>query len=206
MSAYNTYVLDERGPIIQVPFQFLIENGITINEYLIISLINDTDLLKLYSQKIENLDSSLKKCYENNFIKLLDKKEELSYDNIEVSAYYKGILQSNDPANWIDEWYNLWPNGVKSSGYYVKTDKYSCIKKLQKFRRKYPMYSKSIILEATSNYINRMGLVNYAFMRLAPYFIEKDGISTLAGECEQIISATSTNTSDNTFKFGENVY
>lgn len=206
MSAYNTYVLDERGPIIQVPFQFLIENRITINEYLILSLINDIDLLKLYSQKVENLDSSLAKCYENNFIKLIEKKDDISYENIELSSYYKTILQSNDPANWIDEWYNLWPNGIKSSGYYVKTDKYSCIKKLQKFRRKYPMYSKTVIIDATRNYINRMGLANYAFMRLAPYFIEKDGISTLAGECEQLINSSNITNTDTQPKFGEHVY
>jgi len=83
---------------------------------------------------------------------------------------------------------NLFPTGVRSGGYLVRATAESCEKKLKAFLRKYSDYDEAIILKATEKYIQRKSRESYMHMKLAPYFIEKDGISMLASECEELIS------------------
>ena len=106
------------------------------------------------------------------------------------------LFQSPDEKSvdtWIQEWCDLFPKGVKSGGYYIRSNKEDCLKKMIKFI-KTRKYSKSIIMKATSNYIERKARENYAYMMKAEYFIEKDGMSALAteianvGEEEEIVS------------------
>lgn len=201
MNKYNSYILDVRGPVIQVSLQFLMEHKMTFNEYIVCYLIADDnrDLLKLYNQQVENIEDSIKSCVKKGFLDGYQK----DIDNLTITQNVRFLYLNSSVGSWIDKWFDLWPSGVKSSGYYVKTDKVGCIKKLERFRRKYPHYSPLLILEATENYVNRMKIHNYSYMRLAPYFIEKDGISSLAGECEQLLEQTEADTKPKEDKFGE---
>ena len=70
---------------------------------------------------------------------------------------------------------NLFPTGVRSGGYLVRATAESCEKKLKAFLRKYSDYDEAIILKATEKYIQRKSRESYMHMKLAPYFIEKDG-------------------------------
>jgi hypothetical protein len=90
-----------------------------------------------------------------------------------------------DLDDFVDEFRGLFPKGVMSGGYYVVGDKVSCKRKLNKFLKDYK-YTPEIILEATSRYIETMSKQDYKYMKIAPYFISKDGSSTLASECEAI--------------------
>ena len=47
-------------------------------------------------------------------------------------------------------------------------------------------YTKKQIFEATQNYIDRKAKENYSYMMKAEYFIEKDGVSTLATEIDNL--------------------
>lgn len=89
---------------------------------------------------------------------------------------------------FVDRWYELFPNSIKSGNFYVKTGKKDCFKKLGKFIVEHPEYSKETIIEATQRYINSCKAQGYKYMKLAPYFIYKDDISMLEGYCQQVIS------------------
>lgn len=104
----------------------------------------------------------------------------------------KGYLATGVPKptgfdldDFVDEFRSIFPRGVMSGGYYVVGDKVSCKRKLKKFLKDYK-YSPEIILEATTRYIETMSKQDYKYMKIAPYFISKDGSSTLASECEAI--------------------
>lgn len=108
--------------------------------------------------------------------KLLD-----TIDKRDIKAVSKSVL------DWIDEYRNIFPRGQTSGGYSVRGDKKSCIKKMTDFIKEYPEYTKEVILEATQNYVNRKEREGFKYMQLAHYFINKNGVSTLAGECEIVL-------------------
>ncbi len=126
--------------------------------------------------------------YLDNIIKT-DKLKELFKEYI---AEPRGSPKTS-VGEWIDDWYNLFPAKVRSGGYPVKCDKRACLKKLIKFCKDHPEYDKEIIFNATKFYINSAKNKDYQYMKLAPYFIEKDGISMLSGECENIVNRMNNN-------------
>lgn len=89
---------------------------------------------------------------------------------------------------FVDEWFELFPKGIKSGNFYVKTDKKDCFKKLGKFMTNYPEYNKEVILEATKMYVRSCANQGYKYMKLAPYFIYKDDMSALEGYCQQLLN------------------
>lgn len=94
------------------------------------------------------------------------------------------LISDSDNNNiFVEEWFELWPKGIKSGGYYVKSDKNGCKKNLEKFIKNHPQISKETILKATKKYIDDMKDRNYQYIKLAPYFIYKDNISLLEGYC-----------------------
>lgn len=87
--------------------------------------------------------------------------------------------------DWIDEWRDLWPVGVKSGGRPVRGDKKGCNVKMKKFVQEYD-YTKEEIFEATKIYVFEKSRDNNRYMTCADYFIIKNGASTLASFCEDI--------------------
>jgi hypothetical protein len=139
----------------------------------------------------------------------------LSKDGIELVEYIKGefaITQQqvtsemvavagvtpeslnvdpNDPINWIDEWIDIFPRGVKSGGRLLRGDKNSCMRKMRVFVKEYS-FSKDIIMSATKAYIESKKADNFNYTRCAVYFIYRiegnsihSKISDLATWCEQ---------------------
>lgn len=91
----------------------------------------------------------------------------------------------NTENNFIENYRNLFPKGVKSgNGTSIRGDRIGVTKKMQWFLKTYPEFSKQLIIEATQNYINTMRQKAYKYMMQADYFIQKDGMSKLAAECE----------------------
>lgn len=87
---------------------------------------------------------------------------------------------------WIDEWIDLFPTGVKSGGHYVKSNKVDCLIKMKRFIKTYG-YDKDTIMEATKNYVRDKQRQGYAYMQVAHYFIMKNGASTLASACDNLV-------------------
>jgi hypothetical protein len=98
----------------------------------------------------------------------------------------------SDGVDWIEEWLDLFPRGVRSGGKLLRADSQSCLKKMEVFTKTYPAYTKDVIMEATRRYLEDRAAVNYEYTRCAVYFIyrlEKQGgetISDLASWCDQV--------------------
>ena len=83
--------------------------------------------------------------------------------------------------NWIDDWRALFPRG-KQAGYPIRGDRKDCIRKMRKFIKDNPNITKDEIFEATRKYIEDKKKENYRFIKMANYFIDKNGTSLL-GAC-----------------------
>lgn len=94
---------------------------------------------------------------------------------------------------WIEDWYDLFPKGIKSGGYYVRTSIKECDKKMFRFLTDNPTFTKDLILAATKNYVEDMKSKSYSMMKLAPNFILKDGVSMLSGCCEAYVEGVNSN-------------
>lgn len=120
----------------------------------------------------------------------------INFSNLELTQRAKFILQdipvkqaeevATNKLDWMEEWYALFPKGLKSGGYPVRSGLGGCRNKMFKFLRK-NKFTKETIINATKLYLKEMEKVNYSFMSLAHYFIEKDGKSILEAYCEQIL-------------------
>ena len=129
-------------------------------------------------------------------LELIDENKDYLLSNFKVTNKFIDIFMEHKPEeikssgsnveDWIDEWYNLWPKGIKSGGYPVKSGVKGCLVKMKKFIKEYPNYNKDIIMKATNDYISYSRMNNYRFMQLAHYYIYKNSISTLASNCELI--------------------
>jgi len=81
---------------------------------------------------------------------------------------------------------DLFPVGVKSGGYPVRSSVVDIADKLRKFFKKHKSYTQEQVLEATTKYVNRKRGEGYSYMQKAVFFIEKDGMSTLASEIDSL--------------------
>jgi len=87
---------------------------------------------------------------------------------------------------WIADWRALFPMGVKTGGYSVRGTRSGCTKKMKKFMRNNPDVTKEQVFAATKKYIADKQMVQFAYMKLADYFIEKEGASLLEEYVENI--------------------
>lgn len=98
----------------------------------------------------------------------------------------------DDFIQFVDEYRNLFPKGVKSgNGTPIRGDKNGVIKKMTWFLMTYPEFSKRTILEATKLYVDQMKRNGYAYMTQADYLIQKSNGSKLAALCEDFDNKTS---------------
>lgn len=178
----------------------LVDHSLSINDYFFCKYIqnNDYKLLHYYIEIFDKFYSkeSIDKLIDRNYIIMKDISKGYIYQNLEVTDEF--LTDFNDLSGlsskktgkveeWFDEWYDIFPKGVKSGGYTVRSDKRGCLNKLKKFITEYPEFDKDIIIEATKMYVEESKKNKYQFMMLAHYFISKHKISNLAGYCELVL-------------------
>ena len=173
------------------------ESKISLNGYFICYCIyhNRKDLILDYIKNHTGFNiQDVKELEDNGWIKIINKSEKITFENLQIEEKFRIFVekktQTVDLLKWVDEWFDLFPKGIKSGGYYIRSDLNGCKKKMKKFMSIHPEYPKDIVMKATQNYIVRCEHNGYQYMKLAPYFIEKDGLSVLAGECEAILNDT----------------
>jgi hypothetical protein len=111
------------------------------------------------------------------------------YSNLRLNDdLFLELMGQKSVSEWIHDWFLLWPEGIKSGGYYIRTDEKGCKQKLIKFMKRNPQYGSDIIMNATQRYIFQRSLAGYEYTKLAPNFIELHGVSMLAGECENVLN------------------
>ena len=120
---------------------------------------------------------------------IVDRLIKLIDGNYELSKGGKDSLKkavSKDVEQWIDEWLNIFPVGVKSGSKLVRSDKNMCLKKMVDVVMSSPYY-KETILEATKQYVESFRKDNYMYMKCATYFISKDREgSELIAMCDKL--------------------
>ena len=87
--------------------------------------------------------------------------------------------------DWIEEWRELFPAGVKTGGYYVRGSKAGCLKKMKTFLKYNKTVTKGQVMSATKLYIAESRARRFSYMKMADYFINKDGTSMLESYLEQ---------------------
>lgn len=88
--------------------------------------------------------------------------------------------------DWFDEWYDLFPSGIKSGTKMIKGDRKGTFKKLNNFIKEYD-FTKEQIIQATKNYLNELSENDYKYCLICSNFINhKDKGSELAARCENL--------------------
>lgn len=180
---------------IEVEVEKLLEYNITIHQYLFLQLVSAQDIFMLdtYVAAFGKFfdKESLVYLIERDLLALKDDALGYRFSNLEVTKGYLNIFdnsksKSSSVSDWIEEWLDLFPKGVKSGGFYVKSAKSGCLNKMKSFVKNNPEYNKDTIIQATKNYIKEKEAAGWAYMQLAHFFIEKNKISTLASYCDNI--------------------
>ena len=190
-----------------IDIDILLGSSLTANQYLLACFIdeeNEETFVK-YTQKcgkfrVEDIRKLIDLEYlvytgsgdTYNFYELYStqKLEELSKAMKEES---EGIIPPIKAATiddfdyFCEKFQDIFPKGVKPAGKPVRSSLQDIKKKLSRFEKDYPEYSRDEILIAAKSYVDRFKLKSYSFMRTAVYFIHKqnDG-SDLAAEVEMV--------------------
>lgn len=167
----------------EIDLKQLEKSRLWIEEYFLLQLIYEGIDLNLFNWF--NLpDETCERLEEMGYLKILGSGDEriLELRQKAVELFSKNTDSITD---WIEQWCELWPKGVKGAGGYIKPNKNDALTNMVKFCKKYK-FTKAQIFEATGNYIAEKQRDNWAYVMLGGYFIMKNGVSTLANYCSNI--------------------
>jgi len=208
---------------LKILIENFLSNDIDFQEYILLHSLftGDTSLITSYHDVEPYSNYTINNLLNKGLISRIDQKanqsflEDLYTRNLQLTSagnmIFKDSIRSA-PSNeklfsykvpWIEEYYNLFPKGIKSGGFYVRSSIQDCSNKMFRFLNDNPQFTKDIILEATKNYIKDCEARNYDKMKLAPYFIVKDGTSMLSGYCEAYVQGVNDN--QDTYTISNNV-
>lgn len=189
--------------IVLINMSKLVKNKITIEDYLFAYLIYKGEKFELsvYADALEvSRADVIERLLQDGWVEPRDVDKEMNFTNLDPTQELMRMIEENVKSEaveeWFGDWYNLWPTGIKSGGYYLRTDKKGTYRKMKQFVIEYPFYSKDLIMNATKNYLQEQSIIGYTHTKLSPYFISKDGMSVLAGECENINEAPEIDVND----------
>lgn len=168
---------------VELDLNKLVKHEITANEYIFL-------LLRILGKKVPEIvekSVSLESLESRGFIKIV---EGGFAKRTKLSLLFKSILETAKVEDWIDEWRNIWPSGIKSGGKLVKGSRGDCIKKMKLFLAR-TGYTKEEVFAAAQAYVIERKHNGYKYMSLANYFIQKDNDSPLEAWCEQLKEDTS---------------
>jgi hypothetical protein len=114
-------------------------------------------------------------------------KEKSNTSFLEMADFVLELLNKPKDTNvaWIDKWLQLFPEGVKNAGKLLRSDRDICVKKMEKFLKKYD-YTPQEIMYATEDYLAGRSLKNYEYTMLASNFISHPQKGSLLAElCEE---------------------
>jgi len=169
----------------EVDIDLLVDNNLTPDEYVFLYYLVKGQIYSV------NLITDYEKLEKTGFIKNGDRiyirKKGFDLINIIKNPIMTKTVSLEDTVmSWMDDWRSLFPQGVKTAGYAIRGTRGGCVKKMKKFMREHKEVTKEQIFEATKLYVEEKRRVRYAYMRIADYFIEKDGGSLLESYVEQL--------------------
>jgi len=198
-------------PSISIDLTVLLKEKLSVQHALVLDLLDKQDL-ESYEKYIFEIDyippTVFQTLHRKGFIEHLGKDFQYEFESSRLTPKGVHLLREirglaaveemllskhkrpTDTVEWAEEWRELWPKGVKSGGYLVRSHIKDISTKLSRFQKKYK-YPKETIFKATEQYLQEKQLQGYGFIKTAAYFIEKSGISTLAELCEALESGDS---------------
>lgn len=158
------------------------ETNLSLHSYVVLSLLSNNLGHILEAQKEEfDLDNILTDLQVQGYVKIIEDGVELRQKTLDLFK-----ITNVNASDWIDEWRKIFPAGSNTGGFRYRGDKQGCLKKMNKFLKDHRAVSKEEIIIATKKYVERYKLKNFTYMKQAHFFIEKEGLSTLASEIESI--------------------
>lgn len=185
--------------VFEINVDKIIDNELKFTSYIFLQFVyqQEHSLFNTYLSLKDTFftRADIEELIEQEYLVLKDSSLGYRFANFKITPkFISDFIERQPPSkvegekveDWIDQWYDLFPKGVKSGGYFVRSDKKGCLNKMLKFVEKYPEYDKDVILRATADYVNHMRMNGYKFMQIAHYLISKDGNSNLAANCEYV--------------------
>jgi hypothetical protein len=175
---------------LEINLTLLRKRGLTPNEYVLLYLVSTKNVEDFdYFMTADSFKVDLEGLINDKVILTVNKS--LKFNDLSVGKDYISLFTSKktatkqDVSEWIDEYRDLFPKGIGTTGYPFRGSKASCLEKMVKFINQHD-YEKTVILDATKEYVAIKRKENYQFMQLADNFIYKNNASTLASFCELI--------------------
>lgn len=176
-------------------YEKILDIEITPNQHFLLGVIDskNKELFLRYTkiEREDKLKNDLYLLWTKGLLEGFDDKNYLiNFDNLVVNtSIIKVQLPSEDPF-YLECW-ELFPKGVKTAGYPVRSDKKEFVSKFQRFEKEYPEFNRELIKQSFEAYVSDFKKRDYDFMTLAGYFIfKKDGKSEkslLASTCQYLI-------------------
>jgi len=143
---------------------------------------NEQALLEMLKRKeyekarkfLRKVEPSSVKVQHLNYMENLKTRGYITSYNKDLTVV--GLPQTDTVEDWIKEYRDVFPK-------YKKGDPKACISKMRDFIADNPSFTKIIIINAAKDYIATQTSDQYVTQ--ADYFISKNGISKLAGFCEE---------------------
>ena len=134
-------------------------------------------------QWVVGSDSDLLRLQKEGFIKITSDNYDFSLLEKAEALFGKKLDSLTELASKLIE---IYPQGVKSGGYPVRGSKVDVTDKLRKFFKKHK-YTHEQVMQAVERYVERKRKDKWDYMQRLIYFIEKDGSSNLAAECDNLV-------------------
>ena len=164
------------------------ELNLTPSLYCYLSTLYFKQEYPLASEQLINLMNE--KLQELGFLKITEEGPILRDKS--NTLFHKGVPIKESVDEWIEEWRDLFPAGVKSGNRPVRGDKKGVVNKMKTFVKQNPKVTKEQIITATKQYVFDSSLKSYQYMICADYFIIKNGSSMLGAMVEDIEDRGST--------------
>ena len=171
-------------------------SDISISDIIMLKLINEKDLInlsKLFEYRVgfpmntpSHLQFTLQKMKlleQDEYIKLTDSSDPFSFEPLsKLNDIFENACEDSIES-WIEDWRNIFPKGTKPGGQFrYRGDKQGCLKNMKWLVKTNPKITVDEIFLATRKYVEKMKHSQY--IKLANYFIKKEGGSLLLSQIE----------------------
>ena len=168
---------------ISIDVEVLKKSKLSPDEFVLLKLLSEGDYAILSTLEIEV--AMIRSLENRQWLKILGDRLP---EDLEIRQSFLNLMAipREKVKDWIEDWVELFPRGVKSGNHYVRSHKTDCQSKMEKFIKRYN-YDQVTIMKATENYLERFRTRNWKYVMMASNFIHhRDKGSMLASECANI--------------------
>jgi hypothetical protein len=168
----------------ELDINLLVEERITPNTYVYLYYLVNNMICPI------TMTVDVKKLESHGYIKVTKGKVIARQKAIKLLEGEEYVYQEElyRVEEWIDEWREIFPKGIKSGSHFVRGSRQGCLSKMRSFIRNHKKVTKEQIFKATQLYVEERKKERYAYCKVADYFISKSQVSMLESYIEQLES------------------